>query len=78
LGEAVTEGVFAGAGARVDGVVGLVEVGGGVWAHTNPAKHNNAAGADSKRMPAFNEFPITCSERAEYTAIQVNGRLKVR
>jgi hypothetical protein len=72
FGEALTDGVFEGEGDCVEGVVGRVEVdggGGGVWAHSNAARPESAASAESKRTPAFNEFRISWSERMEYTAI---------
>ena len=78
FGEGATVGVFAGAGDCVVGVVGRVEVGGGVCAHSNPARPESAASAESKRTPAFNVFPITWFEAVEYTGIYLNGRLKSR
>ena len=78
LGVGATDGVFAGEGDCVVGLVGRLEVGGGVCAHNNPARPESAASAESKRTPAFNVFPITWFEAVEYTGIYLNGRLKSR
>jgi hypothetical protein len=78
LGDGVADGVFAGEGDCVDGVVDRVEVDGGVCAHRNPPKHDSAAIAESKRTPAFDVFPIASSETVEYTDVYLNGRLTVR
>ena len=59
LGVGATDGVFAGEGDCVVGLVGRLEVGGGVCAHSNPARPESAASAESKRTPACNVFPIT-------------------
>jgi len=67
----MADGVFAGEGACVEGLVGRVEVGGGVCAHSNPPRPKSAASAESKRPPAFNEFRIIWSEAVEYTAIRL-------
>jgi hypothetical protein len=62
----------------VVGVVGRVEVGGGVCAHRNPTKQDSAARAESKRRPAFEVFRIVSSEAVEYTDVYLNGGLKSR
>ena len=69
LGDGATVGVFAGAGDCVVGLVGRLDVGGGVCAQSNPARPESAASAESKRKPAFKEFRISSSEAVEYTAI---------
>jgi hypothetical protein len=76
LEEGVIDGVFEGEGDCVDGVVGRVEVGGGVCARTNPATQESAASADSRRTPAFDAFPIDSFETHEYTDVYLNGGLK--
>ena len=63
LGDGATDGVFAG-GDCVAGLVGLVEAGGGVCAHSDPARPDSAASAESKRTPAFNVFPIVSRREA--------------
>ena len=77
LGVGATDGVFAGEGNCVVGLVGRLEVG-GVCAHSNPARPESAASAESKRTPVFNVFPITWFEAVEYTGIYLNGRLRRR
>jgi hypothetical protein len=52
------------------------EVNGGVCARRNPAKHDSAASADSRRTPAFDAFPIDSFETDEYTGVYLNGGLK--
>ena len=76
LGEGVIDGGFEEVGDCVDGVVGRVEVSGGVCARRNPPKHNSAASADSRRTPAFDAFPIDSFEMVEYTDVYLNGGLK--
>ncbi len=76
LGDGVIDGVFEGAGACVDGLVGRVEVGGRVCARTNPARHDSVASADSRRTPAFDAFTIDSFETDEYTGVYLNGGLK--
>ena len=63
LGDGATLGVLAGEGDWVVGLVGRVEVG-DVCAHSNPARPESAASAESKRTPAFKEFPIVSRREA--------------
>jgi hypothetical protein len=56
--------------------VGRDEVGGGVCARTNPATHESAASADSRRTRAFDAFPIDSFETDEYTGVYIKGALK--
>jgi hypothetical protein len=55
--------------------VGRGEVGGGVCAHRNPAKHVSAASTVSRRTPtfAFDVFRIDSPETPEYTDVYLNG-----
>ena len=76
LGEGVIDGALEGEDDCVDGVVGRVEGGSGVCAHTSPATHESAASADSRHTPAFDAFPIDSFETDEYTGLYLNGGLK--
>ncbi len=74
LGEGVIDGVLE--GDCVDGVVDRGEVGGGVCARRNPAPHENAASADSRRTPAFDAFHIDSFEMHGVYGVYLNVRLK--
>jgi hypothetical protein len=77
LGEGAVDGVFDGEGVCADGVVGLVEVGGRVCAHSNPPTLESAASADSRLTPAFDAFTIDSFETVEYTDVYLNAGLKM-